>query len=226
MGIIVAIDGPAGSGKSTTAKAVARQLGFTYVDTGAMYRAITLKVLRSAVAIEDSTAIVDLARRSEIHFRLLEGDLHIFLDGEDVSQAIRSSAVAQVVSTVSAIAGVRAILVQRQRELAETTDIVMEGRDIGTNVFPNAQFKFYLSADLPTRAQRRIADYERVGQKLTQAEIIEELKKRDKIDSSRQSAPLRKAADAIEIDTSNLKFEDQVSAIVDHVRTGINQSEG
>ncbi|MCK9483047.1 MAG: (d)CMP kinase [Candidatus Marinimicrobia bacterium] len=214
MGIVIAIDGPAGSGKSTTAREVARQLNYTYIDTGAMYRAVTLAVIRANVSVEDHLAVTDIAAQADIRFAWIDDNLHTLLDGEDVSSSIRSVEVAQLVSPVSAIGSVRDILVKRQREMANTANIVMEGRDIGTNVFPQADFKFYLEANLETRARRRIADYQKIGQNLTIPEIMAEIEKRDKIDSSRQHSPLKKAADAIIIDTSNLKFEEQVERII------------
>ncbi|HPC35682.1 MAG TPA: (d)CMP kinase [Candidatus Marinimicrobia bacterium] len=219
MGIIIAIDGPAGSGKSTTAKEVARRLNFTYVDTGAMYRAITLAVIRQNVSVEDHQSVIKIAEQADIRFNWVDGNLHTILNGEDVSTEIRSSQVAQLVSPVSAIGGVREILVKRQREMAKTANIVMEGRDIGTNVFPDADFKFYLEADLETRARRRINDYQAIGQNLSMAEIMAEIEHRDKIDSSREHSPLKKAPDAIVIDTSNLKFEEQVEMIVQTVKS-------
>ncbi|MFA7709747.1 MAG: (d)CMP kinase [Candidatus Neomarinimicrobiota bacterium] len=214
MGIVIAIDGPAGSGKSTTAREVARQLNYTYIDTGAMYRAVTLAVIRANVSVEDHLAVTDIAAQADIRFAWIDDNLHILLNGEDVSSSIRSVEVAQLVSPVSAIGSVRDILVKRQREMANTANIVMEGRDIGTNVFPQADFKFYLEANLETRARRRIADYQKIGQNLSIPEIMAEIEKRDKIDSSRQHSPLKKAADAIIIDTSNLKFEEQVERII------------
>jgi len=219
MGIVIAIDGPAGSGKSSTAREVARRLNFTYIDTGAMYRAITLAAIRAKLPVDDYAAVTELAEKADIRFKWVDENLHTFLNGDDVSVPIRSAEVAQLVSPVSAIGSVREIMVQRQREMASTTNIVMEGRDIGTNVFPNAEFKFYLEANLETRAKRRIADYQKIGQNLTIPEIMAEIQKRDKIDSSRKHSPLKKAEDAIVIDTSDLQFEEQVSMILDKVRS-------
>jgi len=219
MGIIVAIDGPAGSGKSSTAKEVARRLNFTYVDTGAMYRAVTLATLRNRLPVCEEEKITDLARRLNIHFRWIDDIHHTFVDGEDVTNEIRSSEVAAMVSPVSAIPGVRIVMAEQQREMAKQDNIVMEGRDIGTNVFPDADYKFYMDADVAVRAQRRMRDYEHIGQKLSIAEIIEELKKRDKIDSSRSHSPLKKADDAIVIDTTNLTFQEQVDKILSIIRT-------
>ncbi|MCD6441594.1 MAG: (d)CMP kinase [Candidatus Marinimicrobia bacterium] len=221
MGIIIAIDGPAGSGKSSTAKEVARRLGFTYIDTGAMYRSVTLEIIRRKIDICDEDQIEKIARESCIQFQWIDNKYHILLNGEDVSDEIRSSDVASLVSPVSAIAGIRKILAERQRQMAQDDNIVMEGRDIGTNVFPDADFKFYMDADIRVRAERRIKDYQAIGQKLSVAEIVRELEKRDKIDSSRSHSPLKKAEDAIIIDTTNLSFEEQVEEIVKIVQNKI-----
>jgi cytidylate kinase len=221
MGIIIAIDGPAGSGKSSTAKEVARRLGFTYIDTGAMYRSVTLEIIRRKIDICDEDQIEKIARESCIQFQWIDNKYHILLNGEDVSDEIRSSDVASLVSPVSALAGIRKILAERQRQMAQDDNIVMEGRDIGTNVFPDADFKFYMDADIRVRAERRIKDYQAIGQKLSVAEIVRELEKRDKIDSSRSHSPLKKAEDAIIIDTTNLSFEEQVEEIVKIVQNKI-----
>jgi cytidylate kinase len=221
MGIIIAIDGPAGSGKSSTAKEVARRLGFTYIDTGAMYRSVTLEIISRKIDICDEDQIEKIARESCIQFQWIDNKYHILLNGEDVSDEIRSSDVASLVSPVSALAGIRKILAERQRQMAQDDNIVMEGRDIGTNVFPDADFKFYMDADIRVRAERRIKDYQAIGQKLSVAEIVRELEKRDKIDSSRSHSPLKKAEDAIIIDTTNLSFEEQVEEIVKIVQNKI-----
>jgi len=218
MGIIVAIDGPAGSGKSSTAKEVARRLNFTYVDTGAMYRAVTLAMLRKNIPIDDQELITQLARQLDIRFRWIDDVHHTFMDDEDVTDAIRTSAVAEMVSPVSAIPGVRVVMVEQQRAMAKNDNIVMEGRDIGTVVFPNADFKFYMDADIRVRAQRRINDYRKIGQALSVDEIIRELQKRDRIDSSRSHSPLKKARDAIIIDTTDLSFQEQVDQIIAIIR--------
>ena len=214
MGIIVAIDGPAGSGKSSTAREVARRLGFTYIDTGAMYRSVTLAAIRQKIDVRDESKVTQIAEQSRIWFKWINGRYCTFLNGEDVSEAIRSSAVAKLVSPVSTIPGVRQIMANRQRQLAQDDNIVMEGRDIGTNVFPNANYKFYLDADIQVRAKRREKDYRGLGQHLTLEQIVGELAKRDQIDSSRQHSPLKKAEDAITIDTTHLTFEEQVTKIV------------
>jgi len=202
MGIIVTIDGPAGAGKSSTAKEVAFQLGFVYIDTGTMYRAVTLEVIRSNVDVSNENQVTLIAKKSNIQFRWVNKYLHTFLNSEDVSDEIRSSEVADLVSSVSAIPGVRDVMVKCQREMAKRDNIVMEGRDIGTNVFPSADFKFYLDADIDVRAKRRISDYKKIGQELTLEEIKKELKIRDKIDSSRRYSPLKKAYNACLLYTS------------------------
>lgn len=214
MGIVIAIDGPAGAGKSSTAKAVAQRLGFTYIDTGAMYRAITYLVIQQKVAVQDEARVIDLAAQAKIDFKWQDGELHTFLNGCDVTREIRSSEVANLVSPVSAIGGVREIMVELQRALGRNTNVVMEGRDIGTRVFPEAEFKIFLQADLETRARRRIKDYQKIGQDISIPEIIAEIERRDAIDSSRAHSPLMKAADAIVIDTSHLTFEEQVNKII------------
>jgi cytidylate kinase len=219
MGVIVAIDGPAGAGKSTTAREVARRLGYIYVDTGAMYRAITLQIIRNEVDLQDMPAVEAVVSKSHIEF-CWQGEKHCtWLNGKDVSKAIRSVEVAQLVSPVSAIEGVRRIMANQQRQMAKSNNIVMEGRDIGTNVFPDADFKFFLIADLKVRARRRIKDYRRLGQDLKIEEIKAELVRRDQIDSSRAYAPLKQASDAIVIDTSRMEFEEQVETIVRYVTT-------
>jgi len=221
MGIVIAIDGPAGSGKSSTAKQVARRLNFTYIDTGAMYRAITWQVIQQKIAISDQERITAVAQQVEITFQWVDTELHTFLNGKDISQAIRTSAVSELVSPVSAIPGVRQALVAEQRKLAEKSDVVMEGRDIGTHVFPDADFKFYINADLEVRARRRLKDYHKVGQVLSLQAVITELKRRDRIDSSRSHSPLKKAPDAVVIDTTDLNFEEQVKMILEYVRSRI-----
>ncbi len=218
MGIVVAIDGPAGSGKSSTAKEVALQLGFIYIDTGAMYRAVTLEVIKNGVDVSNENKVTLIAKKLNIQFQWINEHLHILSNGEDVSDKIRSSKVSDLVSPVSAIAGVRNVMVKCQREMAKHDNIIMEGRDIGTNVFPSADFKFYIDADINVRAKRRINDYNKIGQNLNLEGVKEELEKRDKIDSSRKHSPLKKAHDAIVIDTTNLSFKEQVEMIVNRVR--------
>ena len=220
MGKIIAIDGPAGSGKSSTAREVAKRLNYVYVDTGAMYRAVTLKVIEKNIDIKDEEQIADEARNLNINFKWINDQHHTFLGDRDISIAIRTKEVADLVSPVSVIPAVREHLADLQRKMGDTQNIVMEGRDIGTNVFPDADFKFFMIADVYVRAKRRINDYRKVGQEIDIEEIAAEIRKRDKIDSSRSHSPLKKAQDAIEIDTSALKFEKQVEMIIDKIRNG------
>lgn len=211
--MITAIDGPAGSGKSTTARLTAEKLGFIHLDTGAMYRGITLKFIREKVDLSDLNQVRTVLNSTQLEFRGRKND-SLFLDGEDVSREIRMNPVTENVSEVSAIPDVRQKLVQWQREMSRGINVVLEGRDIGTRVFPDAEFKFFLIADIKIRAQRRLKELKAKGEKCTLEEIISLLEKRDEMDSTRTHSPLRKAEDAIEIDTSKLNIEEQVNCIV------------
>ncbi len=220
MGKIIAIDGPAGSGKSSTAREVAKRINFVYIDTGAMYRAVTLMVIEKKIDIENVDFIIEEAKKLDINFQWINGEHHTFLGKRDVSKIIRTSEIANFVSPVSVIPAVREYLAALQREMGKTENIVMEGRDIGTNVFPDADMKFFMIADVRVRAQRRIKDYQKVGQEVDIEEIIKIIEKRDKIDSSRKHSPLKKAKDAIEIDTTALNFEEQVGKIIEIIQKG------
>lgn len=212
---VVAIDGGAGSGKSTTAKGVARGLNFFYIDTGAMYRAFTLKYLRNSGS--KSRIDLGLTRRllesTAVDLRRENGDLKVYLDGEDVSMAIRKPEVSDFVSQVSAIAEVREWMVARQREVAEGKNVVCEGRDIGTVVFPDAQVKIFMVADVEVRAARRLRE---LGEKHMDAdgqEVMANIRFRDKFDSEREHSPLRRAKDAIVVDTTNLTIEEEIEHV-------------
>ncbi len=209
-GKVVAIDGPAGSGKSTTAKLLAEKLGFTYLDTGAMYRAVTLFALQNGVDVNDARALEAIARKVEIE---LKGH-QVFLNGEDVSEAIRTPEVTKAVSPVSAHAGVRKAMVFRQRQMGEQGKIVAEGRDTTSVVFPDADFKIYLVASLDARAQRRMLEYAKKGNSTTLDEQKELLATRDNIDSNRDNSPLTRTPDSILLDTSSLTIEEQVDRIL------------
>nr|HQI77537.1 (d)CMP kinase [Candidatus Latescibacterota bacterium] len=200
--MVVAIDGPASSGKSTTAREVAKVLGFTHIDTGAMYRALTLAALRRNVRLEDDEELMRLAREVRIELGQENGVPWVKLDGEDVSQAIRTPEVDRHVSRVSEVAGVREEIVRQQRVLAGSRDVVMEGRDIGTVVFPNAEVKVFLVADPVTRARRRKAELEQRGIVKPLEEILSEIVRRDEYDSSRAVSPLKRAEGAEDLDTS------------------------
>ena len=217
--MIVAIDGPAATGKSTSANLVAQNLGFTYLDTGAMYRCVTLAVLRCQVDLSDTLVLTQLLSDFNIEFGKKDGSLSVWLNGEDVSTEIRQANVTNHVSTVSALAPVREKLVQIQRQIATNQDCVLEGRDIGTIVFPDAEIKFFLVADDRVRAERRQLDLKALGENKSIEELMAEIRKRDKLDSERDHSPLRKAEDAIEVDTTNLTIDGQVDFMVNKVKS-------
>lgn len=212
--LVIAIDGPAASGKSSTSKLVAKRLGYLYIDTGAMYRVLTLKILNDRVDPADEAKVILLAKRSSIRLEQKNHQLYVFLDDEDVTRAIRSEAVTKNVSAVSAISEVREVMVREQRLMARHGGVVLEGRDIGTVVFPDADLKIFMIADIEDRAYRRQKDLEREGAKVTVEELIKQIKERDKKDSRRSVSPLRKAHDAIILDTSDLTIKEQVEFIV------------
>ena len=216
--MIVAIDGPAATGKSTSAKLVAQKLGFTYMDTGAMYRCVTLSVLRNHIALADEEALQLLIQEMDIHFDKTDDKLVVHLDKEDVSTLIRKPEVTSHVSAVSALPQVRNHMVAIQRQSAKNQDCVIEGRDIGTIVFPKADVKFFLVADDFVRAKRRQLDLKAIGEEKTIDELVEEIRRRDRLDSERSHSPLKKADDAIEVDTSQLTIDEQVDFMVNKVR--------
>ena len=216
--LVIAIDGPAGSGKSTTAQLVAQKLGFVYIDTGAMYRAITHLAIRNN-ALGDNKKIIELAANSDVDLKFENGVTGISINGEDLTDKIRTLDVNENVSDVSKIEEVRKILVRKQREIGnKTTSVVMEGRDIATVVFPNADVKIFLTATIDERAKRRAKEYAVNGTKIPVTEIKDNLKNRDQIDSSREVSPLVKAEDAIVVDTSYVTIEEQVEIILNEVK--------
>lgn len=217
-GLIIAIDGPAGSGKSTSAKLIAKKLGYVYIDTGAMYRAITYLALENE-AIKDESRIIELARKCKIDLDYEDGEVIVRLNDRNISKEIRSAEVNSHVSEVSKISQVRKLLVEKQREMgAKGNGVVMEGRDIGTVVFPNADVKIFLTASLDTRANRRTKEYNETGSKVLVDDIKSNLSNRDKIDSSRNDSPLTKASDAVEVDTTNVTIDEQVNLILEEVK--------
>ena len=216
--MIVAIDGPAATGKSTSAKKVSQELGFTHLDTGAMYRCVTLSVLRNQITLDNENALSQLFKELDIRLEKLDDELIVYLNGEDVSDEIRKAEVTSYVSTVSALSQVRNALVRIQRNIAKNQDCVVEGRDIGTIVFPDAEFKFFLIADDFVRARRRQLDLIAIGEEKSIAVLVEEIRQRDFLDSERSNSPLRKADDAIEIDTSKMTFNEQVAFMVNKVK--------
>ena len=216
--MIVAIDGPAASGKSTTAKMVAKKLKMTYLDTGAMYRAVTLALLRSNTDLDDYDSVCQVVDEVELDIYDQGSKTVVRLDGEDVSQAIRSMLVTETVSAVSAVKYVREAMVEIQRNIGKKTNCVVEGRDIGTVVFPDAEFKIFMVADDKMRAERRFKELHLMGENRSLQEVMTNLKKRDEKDSTRSHSPLLKADEAIEIDTSMLSIDQQVEKIINLMR--------
>ena len=216
--MIVAIDGPAASGKSTTAKMVAKKLKMTYLDTGAMYRAVTLALLRSNTDLDDYDSVCQVVDELELDIYDQGSKTVVKLDGEDVSQAIRSMPVTENVSAVSAMKYVRQTMVEIQRNIGKKTNCVVEGRDIGTVVFPDAEFKIFMVADVNMRAERRFKDFYEMGENRSFQEVLADLKRRDEKDSTRAYSPLQKADEAIEIDTSMLSIDQQVEKIINLVK--------
>lgn len=222
--LIIAIDGPAASGKSTTAKLVADRLGYTYIDSGAMYRAAALRALRLGVSLDEHAALSRVAREASIGLGEL-GRGPVTLDGEDVSLAIRTSEVTAAASVMSCVPDVRRALVAQQRAIGRSADCVMEGRDIGTVVFPDADLKIFLTASLNERARRRYEqaveqglrprDVDAEGRDRALRECALELEARDERDTTRDDSPLRKADDAVELDTTGMTIEEQIEAVVE-----------
>lgn len=222
--IIIAIDGPAGSGKSTTARLVAQKLGYIYIDTGAMYRALTLKVIELGIDPNDESSIIKVAENTKIELLYENGNLKVILDGKDVSEKIRSPEVTSLVSIVSAHPKLRDIMVKKQRELGRNGGVVMDGRDIGTVVFPDADLKIFMTADVRERAKRRQKELKAQGFDVEIEKLIKEIEERDKFDSTREIGPLKKADDAIEIDTTNLTIDEQVEIVLKKAYELINQN--
>ena len=209
----VAIDGPASSGKSTISKLIAKKNHFVYLDTGAMYRVVTLAVLRNNISLDDYEAIEKLVQTIEIGFSMQDGKQSVFMNGEDVTDEIRSVEVTRNVSAVSALKEVRTRLVHLQQEIAENHSIIMDGRDIGTVVLPQAEIKIFLVASVEERARRRFIENQEKGIEMSYEELVEDIRRRDHIDSTRKESPLRKAEDAIEVDTTKMTIEDVVKVV-------------
>jgi len=213
MGFAIAIDGPAGAGKSTIAKMLAARLGFIYVDTGAMYRTVALYGLRQGLDLDDAAAVCGYVGGLEIVIRHIDGAQHVFLNGEDVTAAIRTAEAGAGASRVAVYADVREKLVDMQRQMARQDNVVMDGRDIGTHVLTDAAVKIYLDASAETRARRRCNELEGLQLTTDYDTIKGELEKRDAYDMSREISPLRQAADAVRIDTSDMSPEEAMAAI-------------
>lgn len=218
MGINCALDGPSGAGKSTVAKAVAKSLGFVYVDTGALYRAIGLYATRQDACTTSAEEVVPLLSDINVELKYNDGTQLVMLNGEDVSSAIRQNEISMAASNVSAIPEVRAFLLDLQRDIAKKNDIIMDGRDIGTVILPNADVKVFMTASAEERANRRYKELIEKGQVVTYDEILKDINQRDYNDSHRATAPLKKADDAIELDTSDMSIDEVVAAISDLIK--------
>lgn len=216
--ISVAIDGPSGAGKSSLAKRLARELGYIYVDTGAMFRAVGLYALRAGRDPHDAAAVAALLPQITLRLEVCAGAQHIYLNGEDVSEAIRQEQVGMAASAVAVHPAVRAFLLEQQRAIAQTSDILMDGRDIGTVVLPNATVKVFLTASPEARAQRRLKELLDKGQAADYETVLADIRQRDYQDSHRAAAPLRQAEDAVLLDTSALDIEQSYAALRDIVR--------
>ena len=213
-GLIIAIDGPSGAGKSTVAKEVARNLKYLYIDTGAMYRAVGLKALLHTPQLDEAQKIIEIARTSRIELKENDAQLRVFLDGEEVTEAIRAETVSRAASVISSIPEVRRILVRAQQELGAGGAVVMEGRDIGSKVFPDADLKIFMDASEATRARRRLEDNKRRGTNFTMEEIQAEIQERDQRDSQRADSPLIRTEDAIYLDTSELTITEVIQQVM------------
>jgi cytidylate kinase len=223
---VIAIDGPAASGKSTTARLVAQRLGYLHIDTGAMYRAITLRVIEERIPLADVDRIGKLAERTRVHLERSGGTNKVIVDGRDVTRDIRSAAVTRSVSVVSSYQVVRDVLVREQRRMAKHGGVVLEGRDTGTVVLPNADLKIYMVARVSERVKRRKLEMESAGAVVEPAALAQEIVERDRLDSSRKASPLSKAPDAIELDTSDLTIADQVEFVINEARKVVERREG
>ena len=220
--ISVAIDGPSGAGKSTLARQAARELGFLYVDTGAIYRTVALSAVRAGIEPSDAKRLIPTLNALDIRLGYgADGVQHMYLNGEDVSDAIREHAISQHASTVSAIPEVRAFLLELQRELARTNHVIMDGRDIGTVVLPDAQVKLFLTAAPEARAKRRCLELAQRGQDTPYETVLHDIIKRDEQDTNRAIAPLRQAEDAVLVDTTHLDLEQSLQAILSAIKEKI-----
>lgn len=218
--VSVAIDGPAGAGKSSVARKAAKELGYIYVDTGALYRAVGLKFINLGYTVDLNCNIDDILKETEVDIRFIDGEQRVFLDGQDVSDSIRTPAASMMASAVSAKPSVRAFLLEMQRKLAKENNVLMDGRDIGTVVLPNATVKIFLTASSKVRAERRLKELLEKGEKVTFSQVLADIEKRDYNDSHREIAPLKQADDAVLADTSQLSFDESVELILNIIKEG------
>jgi CMP/dCMP kinase len=220
--LIIAIDGPAGSGKSTTAKLAAKALDYQYIDTGAMYRAVGLQAIKTGIELQDEEKLSKIAKNVKINFEKIDDEQHVFLNEQDITEEIRTPEISDAASRISTFATVRESMVELQRKMGKNGGIVMEGRDIGTVVFPDADIKIFLVASLHERAKRRYAELMQKGMEVDLYNLEKEILARDVRDSSRSNSPLSKAKGSVELDTTDLSIDEQVNRIVEIVkeRTG------
>ncbi len=218
MGYNVAIDGPAGAGKSTIAKLVAKEKGYIYVDTGAMYRGLAIHFLKKGIDPENKEAVAKACQDAEVTIGYENGIQQIYLNGENVTEMLRTEEVGNMASKTSAIPEVREKLLDLQRSLAREKDVIMDGRDIGTNILPDADVKIYLTASVETRAERRYKELKEKGEKCDLAEISRDIRERDERDMTREIAPLKKAEDAVLVDSSDMTIKEVVDEICRHCR--------
>ncbi len=210
----IAIDGPAGVGKSTLAKALAQHLGIIYLDTGAMYRGVTLLAQRQGVLPEEGPALEQLLEKLSLNFRMIEGKKCLFNHDENIEESIRKPEISKIVSEYAKLASVRTAMTQQQQRIAAETSVIMDGRDIGTVVLPNADFKFFITASVEERARRRYLELKEKGIDQDYQELVEDIARRDRLDSTRDIAPLKQAEDAILVDTDALNAEEVLEKII------------
>ena len=216
--INIAIDGPAGAGKSSVAKEVAARLGFIYVDTGALYRAIGVNALKNGIKTDDTEAIIAILPETKVELRYVDGAQRVILNGEDVSETIRLPEASMAASNVSAIPAVREFLLDLQRDMAKNNNVIMDGRDIGTVILPDAQYKFFLTASAEVRAERRYKELVEKGNTVDFDALLSEIKQRDYNDSHRATAPLRQADDAVFVDSSDMTKEEVIEYIASQIK--------
>ena len=216
--MIIAIDGPAGAGKSTIAKLIAKQLGLVYIDTGAMYRAVGLKAKRNNIACSEQEKIEEMLKNTEVELKNENGATAVYLDGENVSTEIRLPEISRMASDISAVPVVRYAMVEMQRSMANKTDTILDGRDIGTFVLPNADVKIFLTASVEERAERRYKELIARGENVKREDVRSDIEKRDYNDSHRALAPLKKAYDATEVDTTGMTIDQVCEKIISLVR--------
>lgn len=213
----IAVDGPAGAGKSTISKAVAKEMGCLYIDTGAMYRAVGLNAINNEVSLDDEASLTELMNKTDIKLKIEDDGQHILLNGEDVTGLIRTPQVSMAASKVSAAAGVRESLVQLQRKIAGENDVIMDGRDIGTTVLPDAEVKIYLTASVEDRAMRRYLEMKEKGESAVLEDVAKDIEQRDYNDMHRKVSPLKVADGAYVLDTSGMTLEESINAVKEYV---------